>query len=509
MTADPDLVSELFERAVADFGDSPALIEGDRTWSFSSLRADVARARSVLSAAGVRKGTTVATMFASSSDTLISFLATMGLGARWTGVNPSLPLEHRVNLLAHCRARCVLAESGAHTDLAEVPTVRALLERDRWRDELERSEPRPLTRDVDPFSAAAVAYTSGTSGAPKGVVHSQHNIGLPGRYLATTPDFGPGTVIGVCLPMTSLNVIAVSVLPALFAGRPCVVAPKARADSVAEATREQGITTMSMPPPVIFDLATRADIDPGWLATMWAPRTGGAGLDAATMAAYEARHGRRVMRTYGLSEVPTVVALEPRGEVLGPRASGRVVPYLDVSIVDAHGQPCAPGTAGEICISAATHGPYAHAWRPMLGYLRRPRATAKAVQNGLLRTGDRGRVDDDGVLVVEGRLNRMINRGGANIYPDDIEAVLRSLESVVDAAVVGIPDRRLGERVAAAVVAADPGGVDLEVLGSACRTQLARYQVPEVIVLVEELPRNAMGKVVPAAVRELIDRSRA
>ena len=140
----------------------------------------------------------------------------------------------------------------------------------------------------------------------------------------------------------------------------------------------------------------------------------------------------------------------------------------------------------------------------MLGYWRRPAATASALRDGVLHTGDDGYVDADGNLFFGERRSYVINRGGANVYPSDVEAVLRDIPSVADAAVVGIPDRRLGERVAAAVVATADEAPDLELIASICRSKLARYQVPEVLVALPSLPRNTMGKVVKSDVRRAI-----
>jgi len=490
-------VRSLLERTVARDPHAPAIVTGDERLSYGELLDRVTRTAEDLRRREVGPGHTVAASTADASDAIVSFLATMWLGARWMGVNPTLAAEQRLRLLAHGGASVLV------TDLPEVATldsIRHVLPTTSGDgpSELGSVGPWPV---VDPHAPAAIAYTSGTTGEPKGVVHSQHNITLPSRYLATTSDLAPGAVVGVCLPTTSLNVLAVVVLPAFAAGAPCVIVPGTRSDVIAEWVAEERITTMSIPPPAVIDLATRDGIDANAMATLVAPRVGGAPLSDAALEAYEQRFGARVMRTYGLTEAPTIVAVEPRGEVL-PAMGGRIVPYLRVSIRDADRTPVPTGTVGEIWIAAAVDGEWADTWTPMLGYLDNPAATAATLVDGWTRTGDLGRLDDDGVLHVVGRASGVINRGGTNVYAADVEAVLRAVPGVLDAAVVGLPDDRLGERVAAAVVLrAGRDGLDADALAASCAVELAQYQVPAVFVAVDDLPRNQMGKVLAAEVR--------
>jgi acyl-CoA synthetase (AMP-forming)/AMP-acid ligase II len=181
-----------------------------------------------------------------------------------------------------------------------------------------------------------------------------------------------------------------------------------------------------------------------------------------------------------------------------------VLPYLEVRILDGDGAPVATGDTGEIAVAAAGEGPWRDLWRPMLGYWRRPAASRDAVRDGLLLTGDVGRLDHDGNLFVVDRKGNLITRGGANVYPAEVERVLQTLPGVAHSAVVGIPDPRLGERVAAAIERA-PGATLTRVdVVEHCRARLARDKVPEVVVFVDALPRNAMGKVVVETLRETV-----
>jgi acyl-CoA synthetase (AMP-forming)/AMP-acid ligase II len=167
-----------------------------------------------------------------------------------------------------------------------------------------------------------------------------------------------------------------------------------------------------------------------------------------------------------------------------PEASGRALPHLDVRIVD-----------DEVCVGPVTEGEWAGAYRLMLGYWEKPDATAESLQGGVLHTGDLGDVDDDGFLRLRDRKSLVIIRGGANVYPAEVERVVHDVEGVVACAVMGIPDERLGERVVAAVELAPGAAVSADDLTEHCLANLAKYKVPERWVFVDGFPRNSMGKI--------------
>ena len=169
-------------------------------------------------------------------------------------------------------------------------------------------------------------------------------------------------------------------------------------------------------------------------------------------------------------------------------------------IVDDDGHDVAAGEAGEICV-----GPTDDRYTPMLGYWERPNATAKSLVDGELRTGDVGFLDDDGRLFVRDRKSLVIIRGGANVYPAEVERVLLEHPAVESGALVGVPDERLGERVAAVVQPKAGVELDVEELRAYLLEQLAKYKVPERITVVDALPRNAMGKIVRADLPALLE----
>jgi long-chain acyl-CoA synthetase len=360
---------------------------------------------------------------------------------------------------------------------------------DEWRAALDAARDGPVGVDVDPSAPAGIAYTSGTTGHPKGAVHSQHNLLTPGAVLVETRGYGPDLRKGDCFPFTVLNMAVLTTLLVSQAGGCSIVMDRIDAEGVAEWIRRERVTTWNGPPALLLDLATSDAVAAADLASLTEVWTGGADCPEVIRGRFAAKFGLPVVATYGLSEAPTVVAIDPPGGAHVAGASGRPLPHLDVRIVD-----------GEVCVApAAGDGRY----RTMLGYWGRPEATAETLAGGMLHTGDLGEVVDDGYLRIRDRKSLLIVRGGANVYPAEVERVLLEAPGVAAGAVLGVPDERLGERVVAVVEAAGPA-LDEVAVREHCLAHLARYKVPERFVAVDALPRNAMGKVVRARLPELL-----
>ena len=323
-------------------------------------------------------------------------------------------------------------------------------------------------------------------------MHSQHNLLLPGAVLVESRGYGPELRKGDCFPFTILNMAVLTTLLVSQAGGTSIVMDRIDAEGVAEWIRRERVTTWNGPPALLHSLAHRDDIDPSDLASLDEVWTGGADCPEAIRSAFEAKFGLPVLATYGLSEAPTVVAIDGRrGDDHVPGGSGRPLPHLAVRIAGDDGASLPAGEAGEICV-----GPADDRYRTMLGYWQRPDATAETLAGGELRTGDIGFLDEDGRLHVRDRKSLVILRGGANVYPAEVERVLLDHPAVDAGAVLGVPDERLGERVAAVVEVTAGAELDVDDVRAHLLANLARYKVPEQIAVVDALPRNAMGKIV-------------
>ena len=451
--------------------------------SYADLDAQADRAAHALRELGVATGDRVAACLPNDADVVVAFHGAMRAGAVWVGINKALAPPEKQFLLADSGSTLFLCDD-------ELPDLGVhQLDLAGWRAAVAAAPDRPFGFDVDPLAPAGIAYTSGTTGHPKGAVHSQHNLLTPGAVVVESRGYGPELRKGDCFPFTVLNMAVLTTLLVSQAGGTSIVMDRIDAEGVAEWIRTERVTTWNGPPALLHSLATMESVAASDLASLTEVWTGGADCPEVIRSMFEQKFGLPVLATYGLSEAPTIVAIDPRGGPHVDGSSGRPLPHLAVRIVGDDGVTVSPGETGEICV-----GPADDRYHLMLGYWERPDATADALTGGELHTGDVGFVDVDGYLHVRDRKNLVIIRGGANVYPAEVERVLLEAPGVVASAVFGIPDERLGERVVAIVEADDV--LDEDAVRSHCEANLAKYKVPERFVRIEQLPRNAMGKIV-------------
>lgn len=480
----PASVARVLDRALAADPEREALVTRTRRLSYAELDREADRAAHALHELGVGTGDRVAASLPNDADVVVAFHGAMRLGAVWLGVNRALAPPEKRYLLEDSGAVLLLSDD-------ELPDLGVrVVDLATWGAAVDAADAEPIGIDVDPFAAAGLAYTSGTTGHPKGAVHSQHNLLVPGAVLVETRGYDEGLRKGDCFPFTVLNMAVLTTLLVSQAGGCSIVMDRIDAVGVAEWIRDERVTTWNGPPALLQSLATMDSIAASDLATLDEVWTGGADCPEAIRTAFRDKFGLPVLATYGLSEAPTVVSIDDRDGSHVAGASGRPLPHLSVRIAGDDGATLPAGETGEVCVSPA---PGDDRYHLMLGYWERPDATAAALAGGELHTGDVGFLDDDGYLHLRDRKSLVIIRGGANVYPAEVERVLLEAPGVVASAVFGVPDDRLGERVMAIVEAEV---LDEDAVRAHCEANLARYKVPERFVLVDALPRNAMGKIV-------------
>ncbi|HEX5268497.1 MAG TPA: AMP-binding protein [Acidimicrobiales bacterium] len=500
----------MLARAVARHPHAPALVDRRARHTFAELDAASARAARALRSLGIGPGDRVAAALPNRAEVVVAFLATARLGAVWVGINRGLTPPERIRLLADSGAAVLLAPPGAEAELAAVRpdadlALRAVVsvnpdDDDQWSRlqaeaaSAELEQPRP-----DPFRAAAIAYTSGTTGDPKGVVHTHRNLVVPGAAAIDAGLVGPDTRAGAALALTVLNVMTLTVVASLQAGATTVVIDRTDAEGLADWIARERVTALSAVPTLYHDLAASEAVSAEILASLSYATVGGAACPEGLRELCLERFGMDLLAGYGLTEAPTSLTRERRGQSHVPGGVGPALPHVRIEIRDDDDLPVPAGIEGRICAGAARWGRWADVYTPMAGYWNRPEETATALSGGLLRTGDLGTLDAEGNLSVLGRQGEVIARGGADVHPGEVESVLLADPRVVACAVVGVPDERLGQRVAAFVELKPGSEASPEDLRVVCGRQLARYKVPEVLEVVAALPRNAMGKVMKAA----------
>jgi acyl-CoA synthetase (AMP-forming)/AMP-acid ligase II len=287
------------------------------------------------------------------------------------------------------------------------------------------------------------------------------------------------------------------------AGGTCIFMDRVDARGIAEWIHREGVTNFTGAPAQLYSLARDPEILPEHLASLETVYAGGADCPETIYEAFHARFGIHLSATYGLTEAPTAVTMDPGDGQHVSGASGVALPHLHVTIRDDDDNEVDIGETGQVCVGPMPDGPWQGLYTPMLGYWKRPDASAEALLGGRLHTGDVGRFDADGQLYIVDRKSLLIVRGGANVYPAEVERVLQEDPRVEASAVVGVPDERLGERVGAFVELTSDAEADAESLRALCLERLARYKVPERIEFIERLPRNAMNKVERAKLKEM------
>jgi O-succinylbenzoic acid--CoA ligase len=360
-------------------------------------------------------------------------------------------------------------------------------------------DPEPADRDPAPLSpsgTAVVMFTSGTTGTPKGVRLTVGNLVWSAVASAFRLGVAPGDRWLCCLPMYHMGGLAPTLRSALY-GTSLAIQSGFDAERTAEVIAEYDVTGVSLVPTQLRRL-----LDTGWEppAAFETVLLGGAPAGEDLLDRARDR-GVPVYPTYGTTETTSQVATAtPAQAAEHPGTVGQPLAVTGVTVL-ANGEPAAPGEVGELVVDGPTVTP---------GYLDDDR-TAEAVGSRGFHTGDLGYRDEAGRLWVEGRVDDAITTGGETVYPATVVDALREHPGVADAAVVGLPDEEWGERVAALVVPADPGGDGREGDGFAptpeelrefCRGQVAGYAVPKTIGLADGLPRTASGTVDRGAVRE-------
>ncbi|MGD9999299.1 MAG: class I adenylate-forming enzyme family protein [Ilumatobacteraceae bacterium] len=505
--SDPSTVARVLDAGAAGFPSREALVDGRHRLDYGTLHELVGRVAAGLREAGVGPGDRVAVSLPNSVHVVVLFLATMQAGATFVGVHPGLAPVEKVRLLEAAAADVVLATPAILSSVDDVgrslPGLQVPVDlTDLTLGDIARP-PRAGWAEPDPSAPAAIAFTSGTTGTPKGVVHDQQHMLLPASVILHHRMVGRGERIGVHLPLTTLNMLVLGPVLAFLGGGTCVCLDAHDPVYLAAAVRAERVEHMSTSPAVVHDLLEHGSVD---LRAFAAVRlgVGGVACPERLREAYREAIGRSFTTGYGLTEAPTAVSQETERIPHRAGASGTAMAHVRIEIVDDDGNPMPPGERGEITVVAATDGPWANRFRGLHSYLDRPDETERVRRDGRLHTGDVGRVDADGYVYVEDRRDGVINRGGSKVSPLEVENALRVHPAIADCIVLGHPDDRLGESVVAAVELRAGAGVTSTDLREHCAQLLAGYKVPSTIALVDALPRNPMGKVVRSAALDLI-----
>lgn len=461
------------ERRAERSPDDVALIAPDITRTYRQLSDDVRAIARLLQGAGISPGDRVAFHGVNHPAALTSLFASASIGAVWVPIHPARPEDE---------VRSVLEDSGARLVVRASPATRPSTGiREMEVDELATSVPHPgpsALVDPGPDDLAILAYTSGTTGSPKGVMLSHGNVLWDVLQMLVACSFARTDVSLAAAPFTRMGGLGVTVLPTLFVGGTVVVPDAIDGPGVLEAI-ERARVTIVFANPDLLDQVVRA---PRWAsADLTSVRTGvvGGGLVPEALLRTYLDRGVPLLHGYGLTEAAPVVSLLDEREAAARLESvGKPLPFVEVRALRPDGTTCDPGEVGAWWI----RGP-----NVSQGYWRRPPVRDG---DGWFPTGDVGSIDADGYLTFLDRASSGMSIGGTVVYPATIERALYEAPGVADAAAVD-----LDGRIVVAVVVADDGQLEPEAIVDRLRARLASTEVPLELRQVGSIPRNAAGKI--------------
>ena len=477
--------SSIIDRRVTDNPSGPAIADSSQRLTNVELLDLVRAGAAHLAELGIGAGDVVALKLTNRVEFVVLLFAAWRLGATITPVNPALTDSEVARQLDDSGAKLHVIEDGAHP-IGDVP---ALAVSDLRRKPTHEDPAPPV---ADSALLALLIYTSGTTGVPKGVMLDHANLEAMTVMGRDALEVGPEDRCLLILPLFHVNGIVVSILTPLLVGASVVIADRFNPHTFFDTVEKERPTFFSAVPTIYSMLAALPDdVRPDTSSVRFAV-CGAAPASADLLARFEDRFGFPLIEGYGLSEATCGSTINPVG---GPRKAGTVglpFPGQELRILGADGKPVPPGENGEVSVRGAN---------VMRGYLGRPDDTAAVISDGWLSTGDLGHVDEDGYLTIVGRSKEMIIRGGENIYPKEIEDVLAGDPTVLEVAVIGLPDEKWGEVVVAFVQARPGATVDVKALMARCREQLSGYKRPTAIHVLDALPKNTVGKLDKRALR--------
>ena len=496
--------SQILARQAAAHPEREVLVDGRHRVTYGELKARVDRVAAKLGTLGIGRGDVVTIQLPNCVEFAYVFFALERLGAVANQIGPdfrSREVEY-INRFSESRAFvCPAAFKGfdyvgmieeLRPKLPALKTVCVLGGRGDGTvslDDIVYGDD-PVSLRAEPLGADDVmrmAFTSGTTGNPKGVIHS-HNTTLSAcRNLNRDMDVSERDVFLIYLPL-GLNWGYLTLVQAVLAGARAVLLDQFSGRAALELIDRERVTFIPTAPASIIAMLNEPDLGRFTLSSLRVVITGGASCPVETIREFRARMRGHLIELYGMLETGfhtyTRFSDDPEAVTgtVGKPSSG-----LGLRLIDEHGRDVPPGAAGEI----AADGPSVH-----LGYHKNPTANAELfTADGWFRTGDLGQFDQAGNLKIVGRLKEMINRGGKKFFPREIEEILYAHPKILHAAIVGVPDPRLGERNCLCVIPRPGERISLEEIVAFLKDGVATYKLPEMVEVFEELPFTPTGKI--------------
>lgn len=478
--------------------------------TYAQFEESVERFAYGLQALGIQKGDHVGFLLGNTPHFLISLYATMRLGATAVPINPIYTPDEISYIVKNSDAKAIIALDGLLSLVEKAANVFTTVE-NYIICETQADTPEKLAGlsdelkvKVKSFSSllaiagelvkpveisaddtAVILYTSGTTGHPKGAMLTYNNIYSNARDTAEYLSINTDDRVIATLPVFHVFALTVVVNAPLLMGATILLVPRFSPQEVFSIAREQKATVFAGVPTMYNFLYQFPEDKVENFASIRLAISGGSSLPVALLHNFEDKFHVRISEGYGLSEASPVTCFNPIDRDRKPGSIGTDIVNVENKVVNELGEEVPAGVVGELIV----RGP-----NVMKGYYKMPEETANAIRDGWLYTGDLAKQDEDGYFYIVDRKKDMIIVGGYNVYPREVEEVLFEHPSIVEAAVVGVPDPTFGEEVLAFVVKKD-ASLSEEQLQHYCAEKLAKYKVPKRFEFLEELPKNTTGKI--------------
>ncbi|MEV0934355.1 o-succinylbenzoate--CoA ligase [Streptomyces phaeochromogenes] len=474
-----------------------ALIHGDTTLTYAGLYERTTRLAHALRDSGVRRGDRIAYLGPNHPSYLETLFAAGTLGAVFVPLNTRLAAPELAYQLTDSGAKALVygpSFAGLVAGLPGNSDVRTYVEVGAEYDQLlGAASGEAIDEPVTADDTCIIMYTSGTTGRPKGAMLTHGNLTWNAVNVLVDQDLIADERALVSAPLFHTAGLNMLTLPVLLKGGTCVLVeafdPAATFDLI-----ERHRITFMFGVPTMFEHVARhprwADAD---LSSLRMLSCGGSPVPTPLIAAYQER-GLTFLQGYGMTEAsPGVLFLDAEHAVTKAGSAGVPHFFSDVRVVRPDLTPAETGETGEVVV----RGPHV-----MPGYWGLPDETAAVFHDGWFRSGDAARIDEDGYVTIVDRIKDMIISGGENIYPAEIEDQLLAHPDIVECAVIGVPDEKWGEVPRAVIVPREDVELDPDEVLASLAGRLAKYKIPKSVVLADELPRTASGKLLKSRVRK-------
>lgn len=490
-------VAANLDHAAIHFPGHTAVIEGDRNTTFSEFNGDANRIASALVDLGVQPGDHVALCAPNSYAWLAFYFGVLKAGAVATTFSHLLTKDELSRTIADCDPKILYTTDERLEDTGELRQRTGL--QLVVCDDGEISYPRLAEKGTPDFQTvdrhrhdtAAMLYTGGTTGIPKGAMLSHQNIQASvfnvAHYERSTPDDRALCFLPLSHVFGQMHILGGTVL----SGGSIVLLPGFDLEQVLEAIQRHRVTKFFGVPTIYIRLLRVPDIREKMRSVRYC-FSAAASLAAEMVREWKTQTGLDIFESYGMTESASMVTYNHfYRHVIG--SVGTAVNLVEVQIRDLEGNTLERGQRGEICIC----GP-----NITKGYLNNPEETESAFWGDWFRSGDIGVMDEDGYLFIVDRLKDMIITGGENVYPREVEEILYTRPEVLECAVVGLPDEEYGERVTAFIIPREGRHVDPAPLKDYLKARLAGFKVPKEFIVVDDLPRSSAGKLLKREIRD-------